>query len=292
MRHNFKDITGKRFNSLTVVRYDHTDKNQRGATVWLVRCDCGTEKLLLKSSIISGRLKSCGCMQYKTGYRVSREDYAITQIINSYKSNCKKEWILTREQCVVFFKSLCFYCGNMGKSVYRHSGCNFQYTGIDRLNNDLGYFKENCVSCCIICNRAKNKLTKEQFINYISSLITKNIVECGKIINKIWGTETILVNESVYCSKFLKINPGFKCSFHKHLVKKESFTVIVGDVILETKTENGYKKEILTKGESRMICPGVFHRFSSVLGALMLETSTHHSDEDVYRLEESGKIDV
>jgi len=43
----------------------------------------------------------------------------------------------------------CYYCSNeLGtKTVYS--------SGLDRLNNCVGYTRENCVSCCFTCNRIK-----------------------------------------------------------------------------------------------------------------------------------------
>jgi len=36
--------------------------------------------------------------------------------------------------------------------------------GIDRWDNSLGYEKQNCVSCCFICNFAKKKMLGSDFI--------------------------------------------------------------------------------------------------------------------------------
>ncbi|MBQ0037232.1 MAG: hypothetical protein KBS74_01020 [Clostridiales bacterium] len=52
------DLTGKRFGNLTVVER-LTEKNYRCV------CDCGTEKTILSSSLLSGRTTSCGCMRGK-----------------------------------------------------------------------------------------------------------------------------------------------------------------------------------------------------------------------------------
>ncbi|GAF69927.1 unnamed protein product, partial [marine sediment metagenome] len=49
------DITGKKFNMLTVVKYSHTKNNKAH---WHLKCDCGNDKIL-----DSGALKmqqSCG----------------------------------------------------------------------------------------------------------------------------------------------------------------------------------------------------------------------------------------
>lgn len=131
------------------------------------------------------------------------------------------------------------------------------------------------------------------FDSCISSIVSNRLQVRGPITEKLWGTETLMTNEDLYCSKFLKINPGFQCSLHKHFKKKESFSVLEGEVLLEIKLNehDSIKKEILKPGDTKLILPGTFHRFSSVHGAIMLETSTNHSDDDVYRLEDSKRVE-
>ena len=106
------------------------------------------------------------------------------------------------------------------------------------------------------------------------------------IVMKKWGYEEILVDDEDYCCKLLNIHPKKKCSLHFHSIKKETFLVRSGLVRLE----HGNQDELLKPGESRTIMPETPHRFSSVHGAIILEVSTHHSDEDVTRLEPSGEI--
>lgn len=60
------DLTGKRFGSLTVISQAKSSKS--GRAMWLCRCDCGTEKIILGSSMIQGKTKSCGCSQVKPPY--------------------------------------------------------------------------------------------------------------------------------------------------------------------------------------------------------------------------------
>lgn len=43
-------------------------------------------------------------------------------------------------------KSPCYYCKKIKEN---------EINGIDRVNNDIGYTKENCVACCWKCNRMK-----------------------------------------------------------------------------------------------------------------------------------------
>lgn len=57
----FIDLTGERFGRLTAL--EHAGKNNHGRSVWLCKCDCGTEKTIAQRSLICGDTKSCGCYQ-------------------------------------------------------------------------------------------------------------------------------------------------------------------------------------------------------------------------------------
>lgn len=59
--HCFKDITGKRFGRLLVVKIH--SKSRHGNYLWLCRCDCGKSATPITGSLISGASKSCGCLK-------------------------------------------------------------------------------------------------------------------------------------------------------------------------------------------------------------------------------------
>lgn len=55
-----KDLTGQRFNRLTVVGFSHRD---RKAYFWNCRCDCGNLRTVDANHLKRGNTKSCGCLQ-------------------------------------------------------------------------------------------------------------------------------------------------------------------------------------------------------------------------------------
>lgn len=57
------DMTGMRFGRWTVVRREDLPKPLPDGHVggWLCRCDCGTERVIDRESLVSGRSVSCGC---------------------------------------------------------------------------------------------------------------------------------------------------------------------------------------------------------------------------------------
>lgn len=60
MSKNLPDMTGEKFGRWTVIQKAKKGKN--GETQYLCRCDCGTEKVLRRSSLTSGNSRSCGCL--------------------------------------------------------------------------------------------------------------------------------------------------------------------------------------------------------------------------------------
>lgn len=70
----------------------------------------------------------------------------------------------------------CFYCDSTPSNLITYRGQNsftfryFMYSGLDRINNDVGYTRQNVVPCCIICNRAKNSMPFKDFIDWLNRL--------------------------------------------------------------------------------------------------------------------------
>lgn len=79
----------------------------------------------------------------------------------SYISNARRAghiWSLLDNEFLVLLQASCNYCG-----VYPAEG-------VDRVNSDIGYIKDNCVSCCRDCNWAKSAYTLEEFNQQIEVL--------------------------------------------------------------------------------------------------------------------------
>lgn len=71
---------------------------------------------------------------------------------------------LTFEQFQKLINSSCKYCGK--------ENCR----GIDRVNNEVGYVIDNCVSCCHRCNEMKNKYSISEWIMQMKTIL-KNVGE-------------------------------------------------------------------------------------------------------------------
>lgn len=58
------DISGNKYNKLTVLEFDHKKKiGTKNRTFWKCKCDCGNIVILRKDGFIYpySKIKSCGC---------------------------------------------------------------------------------------------------------------------------------------------------------------------------------------------------------------------------------------
>jgi quercetin dioxygenase-like cupin family protein len=79
---------------------------------------------------------------------------------------------------------------------------------------------------------------------------------------------------------------------HYHKIKDETFYLLSGKVLLETEYEGKKQERIMTNGDIQRILPNMLHRVTALQDSVVVEFSTHHEDEDSYRITPSQKIDL
>lgn len=164
------------------------------------QCSCGKLKEVKKNNILSERSKSCGCKTRENLVKLSTgksawnskpiEDLAKRELYEQYKHSAKSrnyEFNLTKEQFNLLIDSECKYCGNIGSNCHtvNNKKGNYNYNGIDRINNDLGYEISNVVTSCKDCNKMKNDLKIENFFEHIQKIIKNNQVKPGINVAKL-----------------------------------------------------------------------------------------------------------
>jgi mannose-6-phosphate isomerase-like protein (cupin superfamily) len=103
-----------------------------------------------------------------------------------------------------------------------------------------------------------------------------------------WGREVWLVNNDQYCGKILEIDKGKHCSLHYHKLKRESFYLESGKLIVRIKQSldsNVVEEFQMDVGECMDVEPGTVHQLEAVEDTKLFEFSTTHFDSDSYRLE-------
>lgn len=170
-----EDLTGRRFGSRIVLGRQGTDRLRQA--LWSFRCDCGKEGTATTQTLKrTSRCKSCkinGFLAMPNG------EAALNKLLHKYKQHAVErdlEWCLTKEEFRELTKQRCYYCGHVPDSVFGQkapglSGNNgyedYIYNGVDRLDNDRGYFSDNSVPCCKMCNFAKRNVPVNNFEAWI-----------------------------------------------------------------------------------------------------------------------------
>lgn len=159
------DLTGQKYGILLML--EPTNQRERSSVVWKCKCDCGNIVYKAADTLRDGRIKSCGCHKYKSDYGTG-----FWIVYTHYKNNAirrHKMFLLDETLFYTLITSPCYYCGIHPKQTgKRHRG--FLHNGVDRVDNTKGYIEGNVVSCCKVCNRAKDIMTQEQFYLWIQSV--------------------------------------------------------------------------------------------------------------------------
>lgn len=143
----FIDLTGQRFGHLQVI--SRAPNASHGQVRWHCVCDCGEKTISWTNSLRGGRAKSCGCEGRK---------HAVAAITKHGETNTKLHhiWETMRKRCRGLDAHHKKYYKDRGITVcdawndyvtFRDWALNNGYKEgleIDRIDNDKGYFPENC----------------------------------------------------------------------------------------------------------------------------------------------------
>lgn len=161
-----------------VLEFDRVEKQGNNARrFYKVQCKkCGAVSIMRKDTILSA--KGPGCKLCNGNNKVPTQDGPINVYYNIYRTgaiNRGLEWNLSlKEFKEIIFKD-CFYCEEHPiekQSLVKYNKTNIPLlvNGIDRIDPSKGYYKENCVPCCGICNRMKSNFDYKDFLNHIDKI--------------------------------------------------------------------------------------------------------------------------
>ena len=175
-----KDLAGQKFGRLFVDSFAYKGKHSR--SVWNCICECGNKIQVYSQRLILGNTRSCGCLQKEIIGNIRRKEYgvaALTSLYSHYKQSAKRRdyiFELTKDEFKELTSQNCFYCNAEPAQCHSKAKQNgpYIYNGIDRINNNLGYIKGNVVPCCKTCNRAKDVMTQEEFLEWIRRVYERN----------------------------------------------------------------------------------------------------------------------
>jgi hypothetical protein len=94
--------------------------------------------------------------------RAVLDNYRRAALVRGY------EFTISADEFFALIVADCHYCGAYPTSksqVPAHT--DFSHSGVDRVENTLGYVSGNCVACCSVCNRAKATLTVTEWHQWL-----------------------------------------------------------------------------------------------------------------------------
>lgn len=166
-----EERVGRTFNQLTILSI--CEKSSKGQTLARCHCSCGNEKDIVLGRVVSGEVKSCGCLHRKDFQLVA--ETSIYDAIKRSAIHRGLEFKLLKEEVVKLLHLPCHYCGNMESNIFKgrsktHKSKIYKYNGIDRVDNSKGYISENVVPCCWRCNDMKGGLSKQDFHKHVENI--------------------------------------------------------------------------------------------------------------------------
>lgn len=81
-----KDISGKRFGKLIVIK--PTGKKKNNSYLWLCKCDCGKTVIVKSGNLTSGSTQSCGCLRTEKIIKHGGTYERLYKVYNSIKGRC------------------------------------------------------------------------------------------------------------------------------------------------------------------------------------------------------------
>ena len=121
-------------------------------------------------------------------------------------------------------------------------------------------------------------------------------IQHPKRVEKKWGYELWIHNDTDYCGKLLVFNnSGDKFSMHYHMIKDETWYVQKGAFQFDwIDTENGERCYTqIQEGDVIEIKKGLPHQLTALTeDATVFEVSTQHFDEDSYRIYRNQPSDL
>jgi len=147
------DITGKKYNYLTAVRF--LSVNKKRAYYWLFKCKCGKYKKIKRSHVVNGSTKTCGTCILRTGKNSHTYKHGLSKskFYRSYNKIHEKCYSKNNKDYKNYgargikseWKNFMQYKKDMYKSfLYSIKKNGIKNTTIDRIDNNSNYSKLNC----------------------------------------------------------------------------------------------------------------------------------------------------
>lgn len=183
-----KDLSGKKFGRFTVIR--RLAKDNYGAYKWLCLCDCGKEKEIRGSHLVSGHTASCGCIygggnSRRHGHTVGKKatkTYSTWEhmIRRCHKPEDKDYSNYGGRGIHVCLRWMLFdnFLADMGESP--------EGLQLDRIDNNAGYSSKNCRWVTPIINNRNRRNNRLFTTNGETKCVAAWAQQYGVNYGKLW----------------------------------------------------------------------------------------------------------
>jgi hypothetical protein len=161
------DLSTRKFGRLTPIEPIYGGK----ATKWKCICECGTEKTIHYNSLVTGTIRSCGCLQRdertarRIGYGEIRGRYYYG--IKQRAKNAELDFTVSAKELWLLFLRQNRRCALTGLPIAlkksKHDRAE-QTASLDRKDSTLGYISRNVQWVHKDANRMKWEFSHEYFI--------------------------------------------------------------------------------------------------------------------------------
>lgn len=175
------DLTGQRFERLTVIERDCNDRGN--GAYWICKCDCGNYNVVRGAELRNGHTKSCGCQKNEnTSSRMRTHGMRKTRLYNTWqciRARCYNEKIRNFRHYGGKGIAVCDEWRNSFESFRdwaMANGYNDSLT-IDRIDVDGDYCPENCRWVDMVVQ--ENNTSRNHYLTYKNE--TRSMADWARI---------------------------------------------------------------------------------------------------------------
>lgn len=154
LNHQIKDISGNKYGRLKVISLAYIKNEQ---SYYNCICDCGTKCIKGRKNLVAGLTKSCGCLSKEVHSKLQTTHGMSKTRLFSIWSHIKDRCLNPNSDnyynyggrgifvCQRWLDSFENFYNDMGEDYYNKANIYGESNiSIDRINNNDGYYKENC----------------------------------------------------------------------------------------------------------------------------------------------------
>lgn len=134
----WKDITGNKYTFLTVLGYVGKGK-------WHCKCKCGNFKIVSTAKLNNGHVKSCGCLAKTNAVKHNAVDTKEYITWSNIKARCTNSNNNSYSNYGGRGITICNRWSESFKNFYEDMGNCPKSFSIERIDNNKGYNKSNCI---------------------------------------------------------------------------------------------------------------------------------------------------